>query len=218
LQDNSFESIPSGDESRFLYEYQPNSIFTASRETVAPRYDHEIQAKKKLITVFFTPTRLLVLAALPYGQTFTQNHFITEVLPILREENVQFRRKHSGDYYFVHMDNSRCHNRKKNTAEIEHRRLAGAPPPPYSPDHSPCDFWLFGLMKHNLKDREIRAVQTLITALSKIWNDLHFEDVQAVFLDWMERLSWVIDNNGQYYIQYNNIIILIIYYIFNQTI
>jgi hypothetical protein len=55
---------------------------------VPPRYEHEIQAKKTLITVFFAATRLLVLAALPYGQTFTQGHFITEVLPTLREENV----------------------------------------------------------------------------------------------------------------------------------
>jgi hypothetical protein len=158
LQDKSFEGIPSGDESLFLDEYQPNSIFVASRETVPPRYEHEIQAKKTLITAFFTPTRLLILAALPYGQTFTQDYFITEVLPMLREENVQFRRKHSGDNFLIHMDNSRCHNRKKITAEIKHRRFAGAPPlpPPYSPDHSPCDFWLFDLMKHSLKDREIR--------------------------------------------------------------
>jgi histone-lysine N-methyltransferase SETMAR len=167
-QDNSLECIPSRDESWFLYEYQPNSIFAASRETVPLRYEHGIQAKTILITIFFAPTLLLVLAALAYSETFTRDHFITEVLPMLREENVQFRRKHSGDNFCVHMDNLQCPNRKKITAEIEHRRLAGAPPPPYSPDHSPCDFWIFGLIKHSLKDREIRAVQTLINALSKI--------------------------------------------------
>jgi histone-lysine N-methyltransferase SETMAR len=99
------------------------------------------------------------------------------------------------------MDNSRCHNGKKTTAEIEHRRFARAPHPPYSQDLSPCNLWLFGLMKHSLKDREIQAVQALISALTNIWDDLTFEDVQAVFLDWMERLSWVNSNNGDYYIK-----------------
>jgi hypothetical protein len=57
------------------------------------------------------------------------------------------------------------------------------------------------MMKHCLKDREIHGVQALISALTDISNDLTFEDVQAVFLDWMERLSWVIHNNGGYYIK-----------------
>jgi transposase len=38
------------------------------------------------------------------------------------------------------MDNSRCHNGKKITAEIKHRRFVRAPHPPYSPDLNPCDF------------------------------------------------------------------------------
>jgi transposase len=99
------------------------------------------------------------------------------------------------------MDNSRCHNGKKITAEIQHRRFARAPHPPYSPDLSQCDFWLFGMMKHRLKDRDIQGVQALIGTLTDILDDLTFEDVQAVFLDWMERLSYLINNNGEYYIK-----------------
>jgi hypothetical protein len=41
-------------------------------------------------------------------------------------------------------------------------------------------------------------VQALIIALIDIWDDLTFEDVQAVFLDWMEKLCAVINNNGEY--------------------
>jgi hypothetical protein len=28
-----------------------------------------------------------------------------------------------------------------------------------------------------------------------------FEEVQAVFLEWMNRLSWVIENKGEYFIK-----------------
>jgi hypothetical protein len=151
-----------------------------------------------MVTVLFAPRRLLVLNALRHIQTFTQDYFITEVLPILREENVRFRRKHSDGNFLLHMANSRCHNGKKKTAEIEYRRFARAPHPPHSPDLSPCDFWLFGLMKHSLKDREMQRVQALTSALTNMRDDLIFEDVQVVFLDWMEQPSWVINNNGDY--------------------
>jgi hypothetical protein len=110
-----------------------------------------------MITAVFTSTRLPALGALPYDQTFSQDYFITEVLPMLHEENVRFRRKYSGGNCFLHINNLPCHNLKKITAEIEHRRLARAPHPLYSPDDSPCDFWLFGLMNHSLKDREIQG-------------------------------------------------------------
>jgi hypothetical protein len=71
-------------------------MFAVSRETVPPRCEHKIQGKKTMITIFFTATRLLVLDALPHGQAFTQEYLITELLPVLHQENVRFRRKHSG--------------------------------------------------------------------------------------------------------------------------
>jgi hypothetical protein len=52
-------------------------------------------------------------------------------------------------------------------------------------------------MKHSLKDRKIQGVQALLSALTDVWDDLTFEDVPAVFLDWMERLSRAINNNGE---------------------
>jgi hypothetical protein len=59
-------------------------------------------------------------------------------------------------------------------------------------------------MTRSLKNREIQVVQALISAPTDIWDDLTFEHVQAVFLDWMERLFLVINNNGEYYIQRTN--------------
>jgi hypothetical protein len=65
-------------------------MFTASREAVQPRCEHKIQAKKTMITVFFTPTRLVVLDALPHGQTFTQEYFMTDVLPCYKKKIFDF--------------------------------------------------------------------------------------------------------------------------------
>jgi histone-lysine N-methyltransferase SETMAR len=97
------------------------------------------------------------------------------------------------------MDNSRCHNGKVATAEFERRKLARAEHPAYSPDLSPCDFWLFGLLKEKLKDRELQGISSLHRSITELWDAVTFEEVQAVFREWMKRLSWVIRNGGEYF-------------------
>jgi hypothetical protein len=55
--------------------------------------------------------------------------------------------------------------------------------------------------KGQLKDRQSRGVQSLYQVITNLWDELNFEDVQAVFLEWMNRLSWVTENKGEYSIQ-----------------
>jgi hypothetical protein len=75
------------------------------------------------------------------------------------------------------------------TAESDRRRLGRGEHRPYSPDLNLCDFWRFGFMKEKLKDRQLRGIQSLHRAITDLWDELIFEDVQAVFLEWMNRLS-----------------------------
>jgi hypothetical protein len=117
-----------------------------------------------MITVFFTPTRLLALNALPHGQTFTQNYYIIAMLPMLREENAQLCRKHSGGTFSFTWAIRGVPMASKSRLKLNIGDLPGAPHPFYSPDLSPWDFWLFGLMKHSLKNHEIQGIRALITA------------------------------------------------------
>jgi hypothetical protein len=55
------------------------------------------------------------------------------------------------------------------------------------------------MLKHKMKDREFQDQQAMSSAVAKMWNDLTFADVQRVFQEWMERLAWVVGNNGEYY-------------------
>jgi hypothetical protein len=50
-----------------------------------------------------------------------------------------------------------------------------------------------------MKDQAFQSQQAILNALAKIWNDLTFASVQRVFEEWMERLTWAIANNGEYY-------------------
>jgi hypothetical protein len=63
---------------------------------------------------------------------------------------------------------------------------------------SPCDFWLFGMLKQKMKDREFQSQQAIVSTVAKMWNDLTFADIQCVFQEWVEHLTWVIGNIGEY--------------------
>jgi hypothetical protein len=52
--------------------------------------------------------------------------------------------------------------------------------PSYSPDIGPCDFWLFGMLKGVLKDRELNPSEEIEEAIRKIWNELIFNEVQSL--------------------------------------
>jgi hypothetical protein len=71
------------------------------------------------------------------------------------------------------------------------------PHPPYSPDISPCDFWLLGLLKEIMKDREFHSHEEIDEAITVAWNDLTFETVQSIFYDWMRRLASVIEHERE---------------------
>jgi histone-lysine N-methyltransferase SETMAR len=152
-----------------------------------------------MLTVFFASRRLIVLEALPKGTRCTQHYFISDILPDLDGENRRYRRNNPGQEMFLLMDNTKCHNAKKITGKLQKKHITREAHPPYSPDLSPCDVWFFGMVKQKIKDREFCSVQEILRSLSDAWSDLTFEDIQRVFLEWMDRLTWVIENDGEYF-------------------
>jgi histone-lysine N-methyltransferase SETMAR len=97
------------------------------------------------------------------------------------------------------MDNSMCHNGHTFSQKFDQGSIQRAPNTPYSPDISPCGFWLFGTLKHQMKDRDFQSQQEILQAITKRWDDLTFAEVQSVFWECTERLTWVAGNNGEYY-------------------
>jgi histone-lysine N-methyltransferase SETMAR len=152
-----------------------------------------------MVTIFVTSTRLPVLNFFPKGTKFNQYYFIDTVLPNLYNETRRIARRKGLPDFSVHMDNSMCHNGAYITEKLEERHVARALHPPYSLDLSPCDFWLFGILKQKMKERVFQSEEQILTAITESWNEPTFEDIQRIFHNWVERLIWVIANSGEHY-------------------
>jgi transposase len=132
-------------------------MFATSAREAMPGTKQNISAKKTMVIIFFTSTRLLVLNFRPKGTKFNQDYFIDTMLPNLYSEKRRIARRKGLTSFSVHMDNSMCHDGVKVTAKLEKKPIARAPHPPYSPDLSPCDFWLFGILKQKMMKRVFRS-------------------------------------------------------------
>jgi histone-lysine N-methyltransferase SETMAR len=195
----SFSRIVTGDESWFLYLYESHHMFAASRDEVIPRKKPAIGTQKVMLTIFFSGEGLISLQALPPGVKFTQDYFVNSILPdIANERGRIFNRIRRRDF-FLHMDNSMCHNGRMVTEQIDTLKLDRVPHPPYSPDLSPCDFWLFGMLKHKIEDRVFRTTEEIVATVRKVWSEVTLAELQSVFRNWIQRLEYVIDHGGEYY-------------------
>jgi hypothetical protein len=98
------------------------------------------------------------------------------------------------------MDNSMCHNGRKITNELENLKLVRVAHSRYSPDLSPCDFWLSGMLKKKIQDRVFGTTEEILIAIRNVWSDVTFEDWQSVFFDWIQRVEYVSEHEGEYYL------------------
>jgi hypothetical protein len=73
-----------------------------------------------------------------------------------------------------------------------------APHPPCSPDLAPPDFYLFGYVKKCLAGLSFEDADQFLAAGEGVLESIETVTLQAVFLEWMDRLRKCIATNGEY--------------------
>ena len=73
----------------------------------------------------------------------------------------------------------------------------------YSPDLSPCDFFLFAKLKKQVHGIRFNDDNEMLTALEQAIDSLTKEDFKNCFEDWFIRMYKCIDAEGQYFEKMN---------------
>ena len=73
------------------------------------------------------------------------------------------------------------------------------PQPPYSPDLSLCDFWLFAKPKEKLRGCRYETIEEMKDAVTKIIDSLTQEDFHGGFQKLLERYNKCIAAKGDYF-------------------
>jgi histone-lysine N-methyltransferase SETMAR len=73
-----------------------------------------------------------------------------------------------------------------------------APYPPYSPDLAPSGFFFFGYVEGQLMGYRAETPSELLVHIRVILAEIPRETLNAVFLEWMERLQKCVQVDGEY--------------------
>jgi hypothetical protein len=69
---------------------------------------------------------------------------------------------------------------------------------PYSPDLAPSDFLFFGYVKRKLMGYRAETPSELLVRIRVILAEIPQETLNAVFLEWIERLQKCVQGDGEY--------------------
>ena len=69
--------------------------------------------------------------------------------------------------------------------------------PPYSPNLSPCDFFLFPRLKKMLSGNKYRSRRSLCSAFYQCLQQIPKEDYLSAFRDWVKRLQKCVSVKGE---------------------
>jgi hypothetical protein len=75
--------------------------------------------------------------------------------------------------------------------------MRSAQHPPYSPDLAPPDSYLFGYVKRSLAGLSFEDADQFLAAVEGVLEGIEKVTLQAIFLEWMDRLMKYIVTNGE---------------------
>ncbi|GFX49285.1 putative mariner transposase [Trichonephila clavipes] len=91
----------------------------------------------------------------------------------------------------------------KNLSQVNRflasKNIHVAPQPPYSPDLSPCDFFLFPKLKNHLKGHHFVTLANIKTAVADLLKAIPISEIHQCHEEWKKRLQWREASEGNYF-------------------
>ena len=199
--------IVTGDESWF-YLYDPTTK-EQSKEWVSKtdarptKVRRNRSAGKRMVAIFFMKSGLIESIPLESGTSVTGEWYINDCLPQVFDAILRTQRRADLCKLILHDDNARPHRAWITTEFLVEHHVESYPNPPYSPDLSPCDFFIFPKLKNQLRGIRFNDDDDMLEALDEEIRGLTKEDFKNCFNDWFSRMNKCIDAHGEYFEKIN---------------
>jgi histone-lysine N-methyltransferase SETMAR len=193
---STFHFLFTGDESWLLYADHVRTMWTLCPENADQVQGASHVTKKTMATMFFNGTRLHMIDILPQNQKMDAGYFSEYIIPSLVSICYPTGRSCRQRKCLVHFDNAPIHNSKAVTDKLDEQNLKRIPHPPYSPDLSPCDFFLFGYLNDKWIDKQDTTPQELFAEVTTIISEISSDLISRVFATWQKRLQKCCDMRG----------------------
>lgn len=199
----TFADFCTGDET-WVHFFEPrrkiNNKIWAGKQARRPCIARRLQSVKKIMyAIFYSPQGVVASVPINQGKTVTGRYYKSKILSKV-EKYYKKRRPASGKRHICLLhDNAPPHRAQVVAKFLDERKVKVLPHPPYSPDLSPCDFFLFQKLKKFLSGRRYRSRQAVGSAVYQFLKSVPKKDYENSFKSWIKRLKICIQVKGEYF-------------------
>jgi histone-lysine N-methyltransferase SETMAR len=146
---------------------------TADRAPVSPRIQTTISWIMTMISTSFTRQGLISVETLTETERFISPFSMeTNLLNIIQSVSV-FCPKMQAQCYWMYLDSAKPHNSALSFQKTEELGFTRLTQPHYSPDLTPCSFFLFGYLKTQPHGENFRSQNEVISVVRAFDQDPH---------------------------------------------
>ena len=142
-----------------------------------------------MLIAFFDVRGIVHTEFLPQGQIVNQHVYKDVLRRLIRSVRDKRRDLWVNDSWVLHHDNAPAHNALSVRQFVAEKNIPMLEQPPYSPDLTPCDFFLFPKLKQVLKGThfgDVEAIQKATTAeLKRIPEEAFWDCIEG----WKKRME-----------------------------
>ena len=152
-----------------------------------------------LYAIFFNSSGPVVQVPCPSGHTVTGRFYRNSVLKQVKE--FYNKKRPSKAWSGVHLLHDNAFSQKCEVVQsfLASEKVKVLYHPPYSPDLSPCDFFLFPRLKKMLSGNKYTSRNSLGSAIYQRLQHIPKEDYLSAFRDWVKRLQKYVSVKGEYF-------------------
>jgi len=99
----------------------------------------------------------------------------------------------------LHHDNAPCHTTVSVNEFLAEKSIPVVLQPSYSPDLSPCDFFLFPRLKNHLKGRHFGSLDSIQKSITDELKGIPAEAFQHCYEQWKQCLHRCVAAQGNYF-------------------
>jgi histone-lysine N-methyltransferase SETMAR len=196
MEVSNFHNIVTGNESWRTFELQQSAKWTTSREDVPQRMRQQLGTRKFMLTLIWGVDRFHVVDLMTSQRSFDSQYFVDHIMLSLLEKVFPKGRNPHARQLHLHLDHCRVHFSRVPEQCIAENHISRVPQPAYSPDLAASDFWLFGYLKNSLASRMFDDPEELLDGITLFLDEVHPSELHVVFSHWVERVRWILENNG----------------------
>ena len=152
-----------------------------------------------MVAVFFRKAGLVSIVPLERGATVTAHWYVTVCLPQVFHDLRVSRPKAALHGLQLHHDNAPPHRAQETVDFLSRNGIGLVAHPPYSPDLSPNDFFLFSKLKSHLRGKHFLSANEAFSTADSYMRGLETSDWHDCFQQWFQRMKLCIQADGAYF-------------------